>query len=68
MGTFSGEGHLGDTGVVEIDVNINNFSLPDWGNYSFNVHVGESVPKPIAFSVVESKKLSKPAEQTGLGD
>ena len=48
--------------------NINNLSLPDWGNYAFNVHVGESAPKPITFSVVESRKLSKPAEETGLGD
>lgn len=59
LGSFDGSAHLGDSGSAEFQMNVSNFPLPDFGLYSFNVHVGDSPPKSVTFTVIQI------AEQSG---
>ncbi|MGE0363053.1 MAG: hypothetical protein AB7R67_20235 [Vicinamibacterales bacterium] len=53
-----GEVQLGIVGAGEINLQLNQLPLPDWGLYSFNIFVADQLSKTIGFNLlkIESTK------------
>jgi hypothetical protein len=58
IGSFQGAAKLGDNGAGEVTTNIAGLPLPDYGDYAFNIHVGEKLVKVVTFSVVPLPEAS----------
>lgn len=51
LARVEGSGELSETGTAEIQFNVGNLLLPDWGIYAFNVYIGDELAKPIGIMV-----------------
>jgi hypothetical protein len=51
LGKVDGEVQLGDAGTGEIQMQIVDLPLPDWGLYSFNLYLGDQLAKTLGFTV-----------------
>ncbi len=52
VGAFDAEARLGDNGAAEVTTNINGLPLPDYGDYAFNIFLGETLAKVVTFTVM----------------
>ena len=57
LAQMGGEARLSDIGTTEINLNIANVQLPDFGAYAFNLYIQEQLAKTALFTV------SKPPEK-----
>ena len=53
LGKFEGTADLGDSGAVEVNLNIGRLVLPDFGSYAFQVFVDDQLSKEATFIVMK---------------
>lgn len=57
---IEGGGELADNGTAQLHVNINGLVLPDFGEYAFNVYIGDQPPKLVTFTVARRPQTAGP--------
>jgi hypothetical protein len=53
LGQMGGETKLSEVGTTEINLNVINLQLPDFGVYAFNLYVNDQLAKAASFSVLQ---------------
>jgi hypothetical protein len=61
LGNLSGEATLSEDGLGQIQLNLGDLPLPDWGLYAFNIYLGDQLAKTTGFTV--AAPVAAPAER-----
>lgn len=60
LAEVTGDGELGDTGTIELGINLRTISLPDFGIYGINVFVNDVLSKTVTFAVIRPPQPPQP--------
>jgi hypothetical protein len=62
---LEGTVQVGDTGKTELQFNIAQLALPDYGLYSFNIYEGQELLKTVGFLVAQPPQPTQTPQQQG---
>ena len=65
LGTITGESKLDTSGTLEVNLNLKELPLPDWGPYVFSIYANDAPAKPLTFTVDKPTTLSGRRPGTG---